>query len=639
MKLYDLTEAARELNISPATLRNWIKNGRLVPTSSYGGKVFFSVKEINCCKEEIHNKNLLSSRRNKSAAKGNRIYEGYLSMPFISRDTLGCISRILSALPGEGLRLILAEYAIRFFRQKNWKEPAYRRLVKELRGNMDLSKNSYQKTLARLPEIAFVPGEDLLGFLYISLSGMGKRKQNGIYYTPARVADNLLSGLFSKKRPADTSFVDPACGTGNFFLRMLPYPVNPQFFSGRDADALALSICRINIALNFPLPDTKILWENFKTADSLSAFPAVESPAVYLGNPPWGSRFKTTEESFPKFLSGKDSAALFLWKTMEEAKENDEISYLLPASLLSVHSYGALRTYLYDNGRFENITFLGNIFSGVDCPAVILSLKKTASDNGIQKCPVTLQNKSPRETFTITRRPPIDPDLFMLHADDTAYKRIRALLELQGCVTLKGQADFALGIVTGDNKKHLLTKDSPAVSDGSAEIVIRGDNLIPYGFTGEFSYLVFSPEAFQQCAPEKLYRAKGKILYRFIGNTPVFSYDEEGRLSLNSCNIILPNLPDCSAKYVLAFLNSSVARFYFTTAFDSVKLLRRHIESFPIPVVDKARQREIENRVNKLLTLQKNRGIMGDNPENEFEKCYSDLDLLIQKIYREKFGE
>ena len=161
---------------------------------------------------------------------------------------------------------------------------------------------------------------------------------------------------------------------------------------------------------------------------------------------------------------------------------------------------------------------------------------------------------------------------------------------------MKGSAVFALGIVTGDNRSYL--SDSPGKG---REAVLRGSDLFRYRYRSSDTFLRFAPASFQQCAPEAVYRAEEKLLYRFICNQPVFAYDNQRMLSLNSANVLIPRLEGLSCKYVLAVLNSRMAQFFCGKSFRSVKLLRSHIEQIPIPAASEAEQEEITGLVDQLL--------------------------------------
>ena len=121
-----------------------------------------------------------------------------------------------------------------------------------------------------------------------------------------------------------------------------------------------------------------------------------------------------------------------------------------------------------------------------------------------------------------------------------------------------------------------------------------------------------------------MYRAPEKLLYRFISSQLVFAYDDKQTLSLNSCNIVIPKIPGIKTKYVLSILNFRIAQFLYKREFNSVKVLRSHIESIPIPVVDEIIQDKIISITNKLIA-----GL----EIQEAELVYDKLDLLIADIF------
>ena len=95
-------------------------------------------------------------------------------------------------------------------------------------------------------------------------------------------------------------------------------------------------------------------------------------------------------------------------------------------------------------------------------------------------------------------------------------------------------------------------------------------------------------------------------------------------LSLNSCNILIPKIKDLDIKYIMAVLNSRIAQFIYTKQYNSVKILRSHIEQLPIPVANKIQQEKIITLVDKLLSEQ--------NPPKR-EQLYSDIDNLIFELF------
>ena len=188
---------------------------------------------------------------------------------------------------------------------------------------------------------------------------------------------------------------------------------------------------------------------------------------------------------------------------------------------------------------------------------------------------------------------------------------------IKNATYLKGNAKFALGIVTGNNKEYISTEKG-----NDNEIILKGSDIQRYGMTPSGNYIRFVPEFFQQVAPIEMYRAKEKLLYRFISEVPVFTYDDRQTLSLNSCNIVIPEIDGIEMKYILAILNSSVAAYFISKRFNSVKLLRSHIEQMPIPAVPVDDQVAIIKKVDRIM-----------NSSENISGLYKDLDNDIMELY------
>ena len=138
------------------------------------------------------------------------------------------------------------------------------------------------------------------------------------------------------------------------------------------------------------------------------------------------------------------------------------------------------------------------------------------------------------------------------------------------------------------------------------------------------NYIEYKPEAFQQCAKTEFYRAKEKLIYRFISTKLIFGYDNEQTLTLNSCNVLIPRIDGLNMKYVMAILNSSPAQFIFEKLFNSVKVLRSHIESIPIPVPDNKTQTEIIKLVDRLLS---------NRDETKETEIFNEIDEKVANLY------
>ena len=199
----------------------------------------------------------------------------------------------------------------------------------------------------------------------------------------------------------------------------------------------------------------------------------------------------------------------------------------------------------------------------------------------------------------------VSSENFSFLTSDAEYNILEKIRNNPTVKYLAGNADFALGIVTGNNKEYI-------------------SNICKYHINPTENYIIFKPESFQQIAPTEMYRSPEKLLYRFISSQLVFAYDDKQTLSLNSCNIVIPKLQGAKTKYVLAILNSRIAQFIYKMEFNSVKVLRSHIENIPIPIIEKEKQDVILGITERLIS---------SLPLDEAQKTYDELDQHIFEVF------
>jgi len=223
-------------------------------------------------------------------------------------------------------------------------------------------------------------------------------------------------------------------------------------------------------------------------------------------------------------------------------------------------------------------------------------------------------------TYTIAMERTVVPENFSFRMTDEEYRVLEKIKNSIPVCYLADHADFALGIVTGNNKKFLSAEKTE-----NSEMVLKGTDICKYHINPVKQYLRFEPEQFQQVAPLEIYRAPEKLLYRFISNQLVVAYDDRQMLSLNSCNIVIPKIDGMQIKYILAILNSSVSQFVYQKEFHSIKVLRAHMEHIPIPRVGKAIQNEIIAMTEPLICG------MG---KEAAETCQKRLDCRIMDLFR-----
>ena len=581
-KLLTLSQLCKELSISYATGRNWLRLGKIIPTSSDSGVPQFSISYVTNLKKDLeaYNNSSLKSRRNKKYKSGFGLYESYVSK---SSPNIGAVSEIVNYIKDKELEVtddlllaLLSDCADKLIKDKYEGVKSAYCLMNYIKGD----KNSFHKIAKAHPDVfssdyTYIPTEDTLGLLYISLRSLKNRKAKGAYYTPTDVVNSLISELFKDHDTAGKDIIDPCCGTGNFILQ-LPTTIKSENVYGNDIDEISVKLARINYALKYDISDRDIVYSHITQSDFL--LDTYEKKYdIILGNPPGGS-----ETPYDNFVE----------KAIKSLTDNGQLSFVLPESILTVKSHKNIRKLLLSSCRFKYVEYLGEVFHAVQCPSIILHARCTRE-------PFTTKGlvvNNGKEIFTIDTDRKISADSLSLKITDKEYELLERIRNIENKVTLKGNATFGLGIVTGDNKKFISEKKT-----SKNEPVLKGSDIDKYRYNTPGNYISFDPENFQQVAPEGIYRAKEKLLYKFISKDLVFAYDDTGILSLNSCNILIPQLPGLDIKYVLAILNSSVAQFYYSKMFGSVKVLRSHLEQIPIPVADKMSQRDIIKAVDQLI--------------------------------------
>ena len=386
-----LNEVCDVLSISTATAKNWIRLGKL--NSLDDGKKFSKDYITKLALEIKSGKDgRLKNRRNKKNVSGKTLYKDYIKCEnnyAVVENILGSCDRISE----DELRVILSYFALQLYNQKNGiDEPSplfssnhtkfsdnavFNQLLSDLIGTINLLEVDTSNIEAVFAQhIQLVPCEDTLGFVYISLRDLSERKQTGAYYTPEQTVTTLLNGLRSSCDVEDMTYCDPCCGTGNFLIGLANNGVKVANIYGQDIDELSVLIARINM---FLLDDT-ISIENLRShitiGDSLEKSYNSQF-SVVLGNPPWGYNYSKEETMYllnnyrTAKSKGMESYDLFIEKGLMLLKEDGYLAYVLPEAVLSVSSHTQARELVLKQTSFRFVDYLGNAFSGVQCPAII----------------------------------------------------------------------------------------------------------------------------------------------------------------------------------------------------------------------------------------------------------------------------
>lgn len=620
-KLLTLQEASARLGISRATGDNWLRLGRIQPDAWAENSPLFSSTQVEALVKALQKEGekRLKRRRNKHYQTG--------LFPYSSQDKseeLSLFSKKLTALyeklgpSGPKLRAILTEFSLQqLVRVRRITAPTEVGLLPlYLADQIDtgpfapmlgalLGKAPSQKQLTALAplfalSLPYRPWADVLGPLHFSLKDVSHRKAQGSYYTPYPLVKRTVAALQDAYANWRTGPVlDPCCGSGNFLLALLEAGCPITSLYGVDIDPVSIALARLNLATYLPEEDFPLLEGHLTCADWLLT-KEPRSYTVYIGNPPWGFRFSTAKltKLQKKYRCaqqrGAESFSLFCEKALLSLPHGGQMAFVLPESILGVAAHQPVRQCILEKGQITHLTYLGNPFHMVQCPSVILLAKKREQKRFNT---IGIKIEKDNRSFIIETERKMDAAAFHLDLNDTEYVILSQMAAVAPQTCLKGQADFALGLVTGDNKAFL--HSTPELGD---EPIFRGSDIFKYSIGPPSQYISYAPGRFQQAAPEGYYRAPEKLLYRFICGGLAFAYDDKKRLSLNSCNILIPHIPGLTMYYLLALLNCTPMQFYFTKQFRSLKVLRGMLEQLPIPIPLDPVQVEICKHTKTLLS-------------------------------------
>jgi type I restriction-modification system DNA methylase subunit len=526
------------------------------------------------------------SRKGRLTSRANKRFSAKLIIPKESFDNLSNIEKVeeIVNLAKENeykIDEVLFSLGIRLFSQHEVSEYA-----------LDYMKSRYDlNMLEKISDLDLPKESDLLGLVYQCMQTEGEKNKKGSYYTPKAVVLNMVSDI--KLRPND-KVLDPCCGAG-IFLFNVP-GIRPEQIYGIDLDPIAVMISRFNYFLRFPHTDQppKIYEASFLEEDSLFTdddYRTNISRNIFdyiITNPPWGGINDNCSYKSKNVKSG-EIFSYFIEKSYGILSNGGVMRFLLPESILNVKTHMDIRGFLLSKTDLREIKLHPGSFSGVMTQYISLETQKnnTRAENisFITDAGKTYQSKKDilaTPTFVINQKNNVDQEILSLVHSRKKY-------DLSDSI-------WALGIVTGDNKKKLFSEPQEGL-----EPIYTGKEISPYRLKECRNYIHYNRSEFQQVAKDEIYRAKKKLVYKFISKKLVFSIDDSASLFLNSANILIPIIPHMSINSVAAFLNSELYQYLYEKMFGEIKILKGSLASLPFADITEEEDRTLSNYVEEFM--------------------------------------
>jgi type I restriction-modification system DNA methylase subunit len=582
-----------ELGVSLATVNNWIKT-RVIPDPDmqdyYGKESFESI--INKVKSDPLR---LVSRANRSLQGKKKIcYSG-----IEDKERKKILDNLVNSFEKSNLTIDEGVLALTFavlrsngFINKDWRTNSHSKIDTLL--SKWVAKKADKKYIKNLYSGYEIPNfdDDILGAFYQSIQSVSQKSNSGSYYTPSELLHEITLDI-------NKTVLDPCCGSGGILLKVLTKRHDPSKIFARDIDETALKICFVNLSLFF---NDKNITANISKRDITlnnagNLFLQGEDGRfdVIITNPPWGSKHTKKQKLFflnscPE-LETTEIFSISLFNALKMLKKGGELFFFLPHSFLNVAAHRSIRSHVFNQGNQIDIKLLGNAFKGVLSESILLHIVK----NTRQKY-ICVKNREDK-VYQLPLKNIVPPDYIVSATSNTQDVLLMEKIYNTEHITLKNNTLFALGIVTGNNKKHLLSQKTE-----NAEAIFRGKDIEKYVFSAPEYFMEFQPELYQQSAPLEYYRRK-KIAYRFISDSLICVLDTNKSLLLNSANLLVSEYYPMES--ITAFFNSVIYTFIFRKKFHSKKVLKSHLRDLPLPVLSADVHRHICALYNKAIDGQK----------------------------------
>ena len=615
--LFTQKEAANYLGISSTSITNWIRHGYISSTQNQ-----FQKNELELLKRKIELGEIdrLNRRANKSKSKNQFIPEEYIS----STESIRKIQDIVSYITINNIRpeqaiFLLAinlfcdtgdiltsdlDEIFRFSRNNYKRNGVFEHLLRWFDKISSGKINYHNEKVSYIINYDLPNERDVLGIIYQSIIHEGEKSDLGSYYTPRDVVQSLVDGNIQ----SDSKVLDPCCGTGQFILLFSEYIEDPKNIYGFDIDTKAIDIAKTNLLLFYQNQDFSPNIYNLNSLLIGNSDDLFEGDSKYNNsfdfiatNPPWGAKYdkKVLSEIKNNFseIKSKESFSFFICQSYRFLKENGIMSFVLPESITNVKVHNDIRKFIIDKTTIQRINILGRRFKKVFSSVITMQIKKELTHESIIDVSFKENKYKIKQTRFLNNKNALF-DIYVNQIDQTIFSKIIS----HDFVTLENKSDWALGIVTGDNNKFIERK----TGNINAEPIYKGSDVKPYRLNKTDNYIQFIPEYFQQSAPPEKYRAPEKLIYKFISSNLVFAYDNNQSLTLNSANILIPQISNYPIKVVLGLLNSKLFNFYYRKKFNSIKILRGDMEQLPLPILSDTESIKIKQFVEQIIDKESN---------------------------------
>jgi hypothetical protein len=181
-------------------------------------------------------------------------------------------------------------------------------------------------------------------------------------------------------------------------------------------------------------------------------------------------------------------------------------------------------------------------------------------------------------------------------------------------------------MLSEENKEKLF--DNPT---DNSEPIYSGKEVSKYKLLPPKKHIVFDRNNLQQVAPDNVYRAPQKLVYKTINTHIKIAIDDTQSLTTNSANIIIPNIIGFDIYTIMGILNSQLYSYLNIKLFGGVnKIAKENLQALPFPKISDKENLYIKELVMKVMETSDDSYLQNYIHKNIFGLCKSEIEYIFE---------
>jgi hypothetical protein len=414
--------------------------------------------------------------------------------------------------------------------------------------------------------------------------------------------------------------------------------------------------------------DTDDLVKKYKIDEPIKSYEFLGGFDAIIGNPPYGALFSENEliyfrNRYQTSVWRGESYLMFLEQGIKLLNRNGYLGFIIPDTLTNLGFTKPAREFLLRNSRLKEIVRLpSNVFIQASVDTIVLITEKDKYTDKFHPSNVWIRSfgkkqiiksiANPQKEFYAKTIDWFKQQFFNLQSNNIENQLVNKIE--QDRIKLSDISEIFSGI-----KAYEVGKGKPPQTDKIKNekpytaIIHKDDSWSPF-FDGRhisrYQILWKNNNWIKYggwlAAPRNPENFEGeKILIRKITSKTLIATYVSTKIYCNTLLFILKlKNKDYSFRCILALLNSSLIGWYFKKKFQIndddtfPQIMIRDIEQFPIPIINKKNDVELNKLVDNLLQL--NESILNTNLESNRQQlqgkisyCENRINEIVYQLY------